>query len=846
MSALAYWVLHMKHVKPLTVDAPVDCFSETRALNHVRQLAQVIGGRQEGSPGLHEAARYIKAQMEMLQNQAGPDFRVEVDETFVNGSFNMEILGRSISLGYRNHTNLLLRISSADSKDSDPSVLVNGHFDSPLGSPGAGDCASCVASMLELARLIVESGWVPPRPIIFLFNGAEEVFLLGSHGFATTHKWYNSIGAFINIEASGTGGLDLVCQSGRGSWPSFMYAKSAVYPMAHSSAQDVFPIIPGDTDYRIFSEDYGDIPGLDIIFVFGGYFYHTSYDTIERLLPGSLQARGENLLNLIKGFANSSELQNAQQRASAGDVRNGSKNDRAVFFDYLTWFMIFYTRKEALVLHSLPMVVLLLVPFFLNFSNVGVSSWFGMFLEMIKGLLLHTFAILLAVIIPVVFSIFRLLISSNTMNWFAHPSLAFLMFVPCSFAGLLIPRIIWGNSPMLDGASLKESREDLLDGRHHWGAFGFYSSLSMVYLYAGLGGGFMTFFVSVCMILSWCFYGLFSYLFGQKSLRAVVGYIVPLVPPLTFNVYFGGFLVQFLVEKMGMMGSLPNPYGFFIPDIIIASAIGIVTGWCVGPIVPIVGHWLARSNIVQFMLHISVAMMAISSQFFPYSTSAPKRLVLQHTFQTSDASQILDSSYEFSVVDANSLYFVFKNAPEAAKELQIHSDFSLDNTAHSEQSNWMVLLPVSYLFSGSLKFPAREQDIINHYKQLPKLSMNKPIVTSNGPRRVYLELNLGSLKEVWGAVLNITGPLSNWSFADNKLPAPEKFKAGPLSYICRLSGSSSENWSFWLEANSSEALRVDLGVLDQYLVEKTRKLKGHFPAWMDVIAYSSFLSSYTY
>lgn len=27
-----------------------------------------------------------------------------------------------------------------------------------------------------------------------------------------------------------------------------------------------------------------------------------------------------------------------------------------------------------------------------------------------------------------------------------------------------------------------------------------------------------------------------------------------------------------------------------------------------------------------------------------------------------------------------------------------------------------------------------------------------------------------SLEEVWVAVLNITGPLSNWSFADNALP----------------------------------------------------------------------------
>lgn len=30
---------------------------------------------------------------------------------------------------------------------------------------------------------------------------------------------------------------DLVCQSGPGSWPSYVYAQSAVYPMANSAAQ---------------------------------------------------------------------------------------------------------------------------------------------------------------------------------------------------------------------------------------------------------------------------------------------------------------------------------------------------------------------------------------------------------------------------------------------------------------------------------------------------------------------------------------------------------------------------------------------------------------------------------
>lgn len=35
--------------------------------------------------------------------------RVDIDETLVNGSFSMMFLGHSISLGYRNHINLLMR-----------------------------------------------------------------------------------------------------------------------------------------------------------------------------------------------------------------------------------------------------------------------------------------------------------------------------------------------------------------------------------------------------------------------------------------------------------------------------------------------------------------------------------------------------------------------------------------------------------------------------------------------------------------------------------------------------------------------------------------------------------------
>ncbi|XP_044965772.1 endoplasmic reticulum metallopeptidase 1 [Hordeum vulgare subsp. vulgare] len=825
MSFLVYRVIHMRHVAPLDRDASPGEFSEGRVLQHLRRLVVDIPGRQEGRPGLESAAQYIKGQLEGLAAHAGPEYRVEVEETIVSGSFSMIFLRHRVTLGYRNHKNIVMRISSNVSEEDEPSLLVNGHFDSPLGSPGAADCGSCVASMLELSRLILESGWVPPRPVIFLFNGAEELFLLGSHGFMKTHKWSSTVGAFINIEASGSGGADLVCQSGPGSWPSRIYAQNAKYPMANSVAQDMFGIIPGDTDYRIFAEDVAKIPGLDIIFVLGGYFYHTSYDTLENLLPGSIQARGANLFNLVKAFTNSPMLLKESERSNKA-VNEGIDDLRAIFFDYLTWFMIFYPRDVSLIIHSLPVAIFLLTPLFLSFPNITMISLFRTFMELAKGMLLHAFGVILAIVVPAMAAGLRLLFAKNAMNWFAHPCLAFFMFVPASLVGLLLPRIIWG----------------LSEQSHFWGAFGLYSLVTLAYMLAGLSGGFLTFFISVSLLLGRFISSVSRKQLGQQSPKSLFGYVIPMIPCLLYCLYYGGFLIQFLIEKMGMMGSLPKPYGHFVPDIIVGAMVGLVVGWCFGPLAPIVSRWLAKTSILHAFLQITVVAMAISSQLFPYSTGAPKRVVLQHTFVT-DASNIVESNYGFSVVDANSLEFVFNNAPEAAKWLKDNSELSFKEKYRSDRSTWVALYPVPFLFSGSLKFPAQTEEVRKHHQHFPQLVVQKTS-SNNWKRRVHLQLSLGSLSEIWTTSLNITGPLSNWSFADNTLPAPQTVSGGPPSYICRLTGQSNENWSFWLEANSSEPLRIDVAVLDQFLVDSTKELKSLFPSWADMTVFTTFFSTY--
>lgn len=54
--------------------------------------------------------------------------------------------------------------------------------------------------MLEIARLIVDSGWIPPRPVLLLFNGAEELFMLViclNNGFFV---WEQNLASSVTIQ----------------------------------------------------------------------------------------------------------------------------------------------------------------------------------------------------------------------------------------------------------------------------------------------------------------------------------------------------------------------------------------------------------------------------------------------------------------------------------------------------------------------------------------------------------------------------------------------------------------------------------------------------------------------
>lgn len=231
---------------------------------------------------------------------------ITVDRQEASGSFNLF----SMTSVYRGIQNVIVRLSPAAGPPPNASLLVNSHFDSVPVSVGAGDDGTMVAVMLETLQVLSQSQFPHQHSVIFLFNGAEENGLQGSHPFVTQHRWAANVTTFINLDSAGSGGRDMLFQATAHSpWLLRYYAAAAPHPFATVLGQEMFEagLIPSDTDFRIF-RDYGHLVGIDIATGKNGFVYHTKYDRAEIIPRETYQNIGENLLGLTRALANAKEL----------------------------------------------------------------------------------------------------------------------------------------------------------------------------------------------------------------------------------------------------------------------------------------------------------------------------------------------------------------------------------------------------------------------------------------------------------------------------------------------------------------------------------------------------------
>ncbi|CAH1640024.1 unnamed protein product [Spodoptera littoralis] len=303
--------------EPLGPDAPPERFHGLTAHRHLINLT-AIGPRVAGSYENEVlAVGVLVAAVKDIAAHASPHNQLELDVHTASGAFALSFMDGMNNV-YRDVQNVVVRVRGVGGRATGRSaLLLNCHFDTVPDSPGASDDGAGCAVLLDVLRALAAARRPLRHDAVFLFNGAEENILQASHAFITQHKWARDVRAFINIEACGAGGREVLFQAGpHDPWIVEMYASVVPHPYASSLAQELFEsgLIPADTDFRIF-RDFGNLSGVDLAWSSNGYVYHTRLDTAAAVPAAALQRTGDNVLALAAALLASARLDEAADGA---------------------------------------------------------------------------------------------------------------------------------------------------------------------------------------------------------------------------------------------------------------------------------------------------------------------------------------------------------------------------------------------------------------------------------------------------------------------------------------------------------------------------------------------------
>lgn len=603
--------------KPTADTVAGHLFSEQRALRHVHDLVNGIGDRQISSPGLPLATKYMMEQVKAIANSdySRNDMEVQVDLETVSGAVAMSFTGINFTNAYRHLDNVVLKVTPK-ALQGYPAVLISSHYDSAVCSKGASDDASQVAVMLELARaLVYRKDNLPASPVIFLWTGGEEAISPAGNGWATYSKHYKDVGAFINLESMGGGGVPIIFQH-TGAWVLSAFASGAPHPRGSRVAQDIFDLhlIPADSDFRMFSaRHYGSLPGIDIAFVLDSTAYHSYLDTPERMRPGNLQEMGEALLGGIYPVAQ--ELAH-QHKASA----HKDPMERAVFFDVLGYFMVEYPDTLAYTIHNVPLALLLASPLVQTFTEgrpVG-PGYVRLMASTMRGLM----TILGAVGLPALLAAARVLLLGKPMVFYAQHWLAPALFLPISLAGALAP---WHRIRLNARRNEPTRKGSYLASQMH--GCGLISSIIGSGLTAaGLMGS--------AAIFSWC--SMVAFILGLimqgpwVSGPRVLGVLAFAFVPVAVTASTVGLYVVVLLERMAMSGAGIS----VLADVLMGVLHGatLLASSC-GALLPVLAYAIpgGHKRLTASLLGFSLLLAAWSHMYVqPYTPTAPKRMVINH------------------------------------------------------------------------------------------------------------------------------------------------------------------------------------------------------------------------
>jgi hypothetical protein len=548
-------------------------FSAERAFAHVDALANRIGRRVAVTEACARAADYLEAELRRLG--------VETVRQVGRGTF--ELGGRTYV--YRGVTNVLARLPGRSTK----AILVSAHYDSAAEGPGASDNALAVAAGLEIVRAL-RGGAPLEDTLLFNFNGGEELGLLGAAAFVN-HPWFADVVRFINLDASGGQGRQLLLQVSPGS-DDLIEAYAASAPHVHGTvlAQEIFSLLPFDTDYHVYRGT--GLHGLDLAPYGDNYAYHSALDRADRMSRRTLQDSGENVLALLRGLR-------AQDRA--GD---GAGATVAPYYDLLGLVMIHYAAGTAMVIGLVVAVLALILAFRPGARGKRPGAVIAL------GVTSVALSTLLACVLPVAVAI-AVTLAGKAMSWYARPWLAVFVYGTFTLAGVVagqrVMRWVARRRGLADAEVIAASRTGLVVC---WATtLGVTTALR-------LGAAYLP--------LWWCV-GCTIALLASAHLRGLPSWIATLagyaIAALT-TAQAGQLLLTSLVPLTGALGPAAPV------EVLIAAVTAVVLAPFAVALVPLIQASPLRRVAVGIAIAASLALGLVAASF-PYTQARPKRIYVE-------------------------------------------------------------------------------------------------------------------------------------------------------------------------------------------------------------------------
>jgi Peptidase family M28 len=223
-------------------------------------------------------------------------------------------------------------------------LLVAAHYDSVWSGPGASDDGLGVATIIETARALRNERF--RNPVVYLVTDAEEAGLIGAEAFVADPALLKSAAAVVNIEARGTAGASYLFEtSARNAWLIRTLAHTLPRPATTSLFATIYDMLPNDTDLTVFKR--AGLAAVNFANIGGVARYHTRLDNLEHVSTATLQQHGEHALASVRALANA----NLRQTSDAN----------AVWFDVLSFFVLWWPQGWSLWMAIVALLVLLVV-----------------------------------------------------------------------------------------------------------------------------------------------------------------------------------------------------------------------------------------------------------------------------------------------------------------------------------------------------------------------------------------------------------------------------------------------------------------------------------------------------